>query len=460
MLPDPVLEIAQITRGTPFENDLYLVGGAVRDPLLGLPAGGDFDLVTTHDALDLAELLWQAGLSSIPPVTYPRFGTAMLVIQGANIELVTARAESYDESSRKPTVTPASLLEDALRRDFTVNALMIQIHDGTLCDLLGTGQRDLHDRVLRTPRPPDETFIDDPLRMLRAVRFRWKLGFTPAPGLWESIRQNRERLGIISFERIRDELLKMLLHPTAADALDDLMKVGLMELIASEFLPMVGCEQGKWHHLDVWDHTLLVLRNLPSDAPLELRLAALFHDVAKPATRTIDPNGDIRFFGHETEGEAMTIKILSRWKFPTATIHRVASLVRGHMRLGSMEKFTATAARRLVRDFDADLPLLLDLVEADASALRPGVRMLDLSPIRERIEQVAIATPAAVIQAPLTGEQIMAILKVPAGRVVGAAKRDLEELIITGEIQPGDADSASRWLRENADRFRPPEGNG
>ena len=459
MLPDPVLEIAQITRGTPFENDLYLVGGAVRDPLLGLPAGGDFDLVTTHDALNLAELLWLAGLSSIPPVTYPRFGTAMLVIQGANIELVTARAESYDESSRKPTVTPASLLEDALRRDFTVNSLMIQIHNGTLYDLLGTGQRDLRDRVLRTPRPPDETFIDDPLRMLRAVRFRWKLGFTPAPGLWESIRHNRERLGIISFERIRDELVKMLLHPTAADALDDLMQVGLMELIAPEFLPMVGCEQGKWHHLDVWDHTLLVLRNLPSDAPLELRLAALFHDVAKPATRTIDPNGDIRFFGHETEGEAMAIKILTQWKFPTATIHRVASLVRGHMRLGSMEKFTATAARRLVRDFDADLSLLLDLVEADAAALRPGVRMLDLSPIRERIEQVAIATPAAVIQAPLTGEQIMAILDVPAGRVVGAAKRDLEELIITGEIQPGDADAASQWLHENADRYRPPEGN-
>jgi poly(A) polymerase len=130
------------------------------------------------------------------------------------------------------------------------------------------------------------------------------------------------------------------------------------------------------------------------------------------------------------------------------------------MRLGSMEKFTATAARRLVRDFDADLPLLLDLVEADASALYPGVRMLDLSPIRERIEQVAIATPAAVIQAPLTGEQIMAILDVPAGRVVGAAKRDLEELIITGEIQPGDTDVASRWLRENADRYCPPEGNG
>jgi poly(A) polymerase len=459
MPPDPVLEIAKITQETPFENDLYLVGGAVRDPLLGLPAGEDFDLVTTGDAIALADLIWKSGLSTIAPVTYPRFGTAMVRVQGADVELVSARAESYDPSSRKPEVRRATLLDDALRRDFTVNSLMIRIHDGTLIDLLGSGRQDLKNGILRTPRDPDETFIDDPLRMLRAVRFRWKLGFTPTPGLWESISKNRHRLGIISFERIRDELVKMLLHPSAPDALNDLMKLGLMEMIAPEFLPMVGCEQGKWHHLDVWDHTLLVLKNLPPTAGLELRLGALFHDVAKPPTRIVDDRGDVRFFGHETVGATMTTEILTRWKFPTATIDRVAALVRGHMRLGSMEKFTSAAARRLVRDFDADLPLLLDLVEADASALRPGVRILDLSPIRQQIEQVAIATPAAAIQAPLSGGQIMALLNIPAGKVVGAVKRDLEELIITGELTPGDSDAATEWLQQNAHRYQTPAGN-
>lgn len=459
MPPDPVLEIAKITRETPFENDLYLVGGAVRDPLLGLQAGEDFDLVTTGDAIALADLIWKSGLSTIAPVTYPRFGTAMVRVQGADVELVSARAESYDPSSRKPEVRRATLLDDALRRDFTVNSLMIRIHDGTLLDLLGSGREDLKNGILRTPRDPDETFIDDPLRMLRAVRFRWKLGFTPAPNLWESISKNRHRLGIISFERIRDELVKMLLHPSAPDALNDLMKLGLMEMIAPEFLPMVGCEQGKWHHLDVWGHSLLVLKNLPPTAGLELRLGALFHDVAKPPTRIVDDRGDVRFFGHEAVGATMTTEILTRWKFPTATIDRIAALVRGHMRLGSMEKFTSAAARRLVREFDADLPLLLDLVEADASALRPGVRILDLSPIRQQIEQVAIATPAAAIQAPLSGGQIIALLNIPAGKVVGAVKRDLEELIITGELTPGDSDAATAWLQQNAHRYQTLAGN-
>lgn len=456
MLPVPLQKIADLTRGTEFENDLFAVGGFVRDQLLTGQLGADVDLVTTGDALALAQLIFEAGIATYPPVTYPRFGTALLICDDLQVELVTARSESYDATSRKPSVTKASLREDSLRRDFTCNTLLLGLHDGEIRDPLGTGLTDLEAGVLRTPRPADETFRDDPLRMLRAVRFRWKLAFTPAEGLWDAIRDSRERLRIVSFERIRDELVKMLMHPSAPDALNDLMQSGLFEIIAPEVLPMVDCEQGKWHHLNVWDHTMLVLRNLPADASLELRLSALFHDVAKPATRSIDAQGNTRFFGHETEGAAMTWEILSRWKFPNRTILRVANLVKGHMRLGTMTQLSQPAARRLVRDFDEDLPLLLDLVEADAGSLRPGVRVMDLAPIRERLAVTALTTPASRIRSPLSGEEIMEILSIGPGPTVGAVQRSLEEQLIDGTIAFGDADAAREWLRRHANLFVKP----
>ena len=456
MLPVPLQKIADLTRGTEFENDLYAVGGFVRDQLLTGQLGDDVDLVTTRDALKLAELIYRSGLSTNPPVTYPRFGTALVVCDGLQVELVTARSESYDVTSRKPSVTRASLREDSLRRDFTCNTLLLGLHDGEITDPLKIGLEDLKAGILRTPRPAAETFQDDPLRMLRAVRFRWKLGFTPAEGLWGAIRESRERLRIVSFERIRDELTKMITHPSAPDALDDLMQVGLFEIIAPEFIAMVDCEQGKWHHLDVWHHTLLVLRNLPAKASLELRLAALLHDVAKPSTRSVDEAGNTRFFGHETAGAERTWEILSRWKFPNRTIIRVANLVKGHMRLGTMDRLSIPAARRLIRDFDEDLPLLLDLVEADCSALKPGVRVMDLGPVREKLAATAHITPASRIRSPLSGEEIMDILSIDPGPVVGSVQRHLEEQIIQGSLAYDDRDGAKNWLRDHSFLFAKP----
>jgi poly(A) polymerase len=437
--------IAEATVGTKFDNDLWVVGGAVRDDLLAVPHQNDFDLVTRGSSGELANLLRAKGLSSIPPVTYERFGTAMVRVQNTNIEIVTARRESYDEGSRKPHVEPATYEEDAARRDFTVNTLMRSVHTGDLRDPLGVGLKDLHEKRLRTPLDPIETFKDDPLRMLRAVRFRWKLGFEPAPDLFPAITATRERLRIVSFERIRDELLKMLQQPTAAEALDDLMTLGLIDIIAPDLVPMVGCEQGKWHHLDVWRHSLQVLRNVGSD-DLTLSLAALLHDLGKPATKSIDENGDTRFFAHEVVGASMAEKLLRRWRLSEQEIAPVVLLVRNHMRLGSFKEFTPTAARRLIRDLGDHLDRLLALVEADANALKAGVRTLDLGRIRERLAEISLQTPRAALESPLSGVEIMQALGIQQGPKVGEIKTMLTERVLDGSLQPFDKEAALKLL--------------
>ncbi len=419
----------------------------MRDELLGYAASDDFDIVTRRSAPELSALLTSLGLSSIPPVTYERFGTAMIRVLGSTIELATARSESYAPESRKPQVEPASLEQDALRRDFTVNTLMRNLHTGELRDPLGSGLRDLGQRILRTPLNPESTFQDDPLRMLRAVRFRWKLGFEPAEGLYEAVRRCVKRLAIVSGERIRDEIVKMLLAPSAADALADLMALGIFDVVAPELVQMVGVEQGSYHHLDVWNHSLLVVRNAGS-GDLALTLAALLHDVGKPATQFVDDAGQIRFFGHEAVGASLSAKILRRLRFPQREIDRVSILVKNHMRLGSSPEFTAAAARRLIRDLGEEVDRLLKLVEADADSLAPGVRRFDLDPIRSRIVEVQSITPRDELQSPLSGAEIMRIAGLEPGPEVGRMKAALTERVLDGVIEPGDKAAAEKVLRE------------
>jgi poly(A) polymerase len=438
--------IAEATRGTSFEGGLWLVGGAVRDELLGREHSNDFDIVLEGSSGELARLLFEKGASSIAPVTYERFGTAMVQVEGASIEIVTARRESYDESSRKPDVEPATLEEDARRRDFTVNTLMRNLHTQELRDPLGVGLSDLKDSVLRTPLDPKATFYDDPLRMLRAVRFRWQLGFEAAPDLYPGITMEKERLKIISMERIRDEFVKMLLLPEGDKALADLMDLGLIEIFAPELADVAGVDQGTYHHLDVWEHSLLVVRNVRMP-DLTLKLAALLHDVGKPPTRFVDDEGNIRFFGHETVGADMTRVLLKRMKFSNDQIEPVALLVRNHMRLGSSPTFSPSAARRVIRDMGDHVDRLLDLVEADANALKRGVRVLDLAPIRARIEEVSKATPRAELESPLSGAEIMELLGLEPGAEVGRVKQMLVEKVLEGELAPGDKDGARKLLR-------------
>ncbi len=442
----PALEaIERATRGTAFERDLWLVGGAVRDELLGGPHSNDFDLVTKGSSAELADLLFAGGVATFAPVTYERFGTAMVEVGDVKIEIVTARRESYDPESRKPNVEPATLEEDARRRDFTVNALLKNLHSGELYDPLGTGLSDLAAKLLRTPLDPEATFHDDPLRMLRAVRFRWQLHFEPFAGLYESISAEAARLKIISEERIRDEFVKMLALPDAGMALRDLMDLGLLHQFAPEFEEMRGVEQGHFHHLDVWNHTLLVLQNAGHD-DLLLSLGALFHDIGKPRTRSIDKDGHTRFFSHESVGARMTTEVLRRLKFPQRDVDAVSALVKNHMRLSSAPEFTQAAARRLLRDLDDQVDRLLALVEADAAGLKKGVKALDLAPIRQRISDVQKATPREVLISPLTGAEIMAALGIDPGVEVGRWKSFLTEKVLEGELQPGDKENARKLL--------------
>lgn len=439
--------LAVLLKGSLWDGDLFLVGGAVRDELLGRPSKGDWDFVTRGDAPALARHLWEIGAASHFPVVYERFGTAMVHLEGEACEFVTARRESYDAGSRKPShVKAASYEEDAARRDFTCNALLRSVFDETLVDPLGRGVDDLRAGVLRTPLDPRATFRDDPLRMMRAVRFRHRLGFVYADGLAEAMREEAGRLAVVSVERWTDEFLKILSGSSAGAALGELASLGLLDLHFPEWREMAGVSQGSFHHLDVWDHTRLVVDNV-GRGDENLALAALLHDVGKPATRSVEADGKIRFFGHEAVGAEMTLEIGRRWKLPNARTARIAALVKAHMRLGTTPEFSAAAARRLTRDMGDDLETLLRLVEADADGLKPGVRRLDLGPVRARLEEVRASAPAKGAGGPLDGRRIMEITGCAPGPEVGRWKAALLEKVLDGELAGDDPEAAEGWLR-------------
>lgn len=438
-------KIADVLRGTAFEGCTFLVGGAVRDELLDRGPRNDLDIVSEQDVLAATEMLWKAGVSQIPPASYPRFGTSMIRVDGHTVEFVTARKESYSEDSRKPSVKRATLLDDAKRRDFTVNTLTIDIFSGELGDPLGMGLADLRDKVVRTPLDPVATLHDDPLRILRAVRFRWQLGFSYDPELKSALKSQAARLKVISAERIRDEFVKMLSLPDAANCLRDMMELGILDQFIPEFRATVGCEQGDYHHLDVWNHTLLALHNAHSK-DIVLSLGVLLHDIGKPPTQSIDETGAHRFFEHERVGEEMASKIVRRLRFGGDTEIRVARLVRNHMRLNSMDHLTEKAARRIIRDLGEDLDLWLNLVEADASALKKGVRILDMDSVRRTLAEVQVETPAEALVSPLSGGEIMEILGCEPGPNIGSLKDALTEDVIEGRVAVGDKVEAKARL--------------
>lgn len=439
--------IADACKNTSYENKLWLVGGAVRDFLLNHSLPNDFDIVLEGDALALANFLYTKKVSHAFPILYPRFGTALIQIQQTNIELVTARKESYQDGSRKPEIKPATLYEDALRRDFTINTLMMNLHTKEILDPLGTGLQDLQKRCLRTPLDPVKTFQEDPLRMLRAIRFRFQIGCEPIEGLYGAIHTTSERLQIISAERIRDELSKMLLLKDADQCFQDLLTTGLLNIFAPELLQMVGVDQGSHHHLDVWNHSLLTLK-YAGQGDLALSWAALLHDVAKPATKFVEPDGKIHFWSHEVIGAEIARKILKRLRYSDRFIEEVALLIKNHMRLGQYDELSSSAIRRILRDLGEHLTQLFKLTEADAMAHKPGLLKPDFSRLREQLESVSKETPAHKLKSPLNGQQIMELLGIPAGPEVGKVKAFLNEKILEGQILPGDEKKAKELLKK------------
>ena len=421
----------------------WVVGGYVRDHLLGRNQP-DLDVVVEEGgARGLAERFAELAAAG-PPVIFERYGTAQVTLPGHLVEFVSARSESYASDSRKPDVRPATLDDDLRRRDFTINTLLMDF-DGNLQDRLGTARADLDSRLLRTPADPLQTFSDDPLRMLRAVRFAAQLGFEPAPDLLPAMRQLSGRLvpPVVSVERIADELCKMLESERPKLALELLDSGGLLEVVLPEVTACKGVEQGGYHTHDVFGHTLLAVGLTPPD--LVVRLGALLHDVGKPATAT--PDG--AFTGHEEVGAGIARGALERLRFPQRDIDAVITLVRLHLRpVYYRSEWSDGAVRRLARDAGAQIERLMALARADiAASAYPEPQKLD--ELAARLASVLSERPTRLAP-PIDGEEIMRERGLQPGPEVGRIKDRLGELIMDGEIEPA-REAVLAYLRTHPD---------
>ncbi|TAN35128.1 HD domain-containing protein [bacterium] len=442
-----VLDDAELLRllrraATELGSRAWVVGGYVRDLLLDRPHPNPDVVVEEGAALTLASRFAELA-GAAPPVTFERYGTAQVTLPGHLVEFVSARAESYPPDSRKPEVRPATLEEDLRRRDFTVNTLLMDL-DGEIHDPLG-GRADLAAGILRTPADPLRTFADDPLRMLRAIRFAAELGFEFAPDLVPAMRRMRGRLAppVLSVERTAEELRRMLLSERPRLALELLDAGGLLEVVLPELAACKGVQQGGYHTHDVYGHTLLTVAKTRADLPL--RLAALFHDVGKPSTAT--PDG--AFTGHEEVGAGLARAALERLRFSQKDIDAVVVLVRLHLRpVYYRSEWSDGAVRRLARDAGSELDRLLALARADvaASAYPEPEKLAELE---ARIEAVIAEQPSRLMTQ-IPGEDIMRSRGIGPGPEVGRIKRRLEELVIDGEIAPT-REAALAYLESHPD---------
>ena len=419
----------------------WIVGGYVRDKLLGRPHP-DPDIVVEDGGADRMAARFAELAEAQPPVVFARFGTAQVAVPGHNVEFVSARAESYPELSRKPVVRPATLEDDLKRRDFTINTLLMDF-EGGVHDRLGVGLPDLQARLIRTPAPPRLTFEDDPLRMLRAVRFAVVLDFIFDPEILQAMRESKHRLAppVISVERIADELRKMLVSPRPARAIELLDEGDLLGAILPEVAECKGVAQGGYHIRDVYGHTLLALEATARDLPL--RIAALFHDIGKPVTATADG----AFTGHEVVGAQMAEAALSRLRFAQKDIDVVSRLVRLHLRpVYYSSEWSDGAVRRLARDAGDQLERLMALARADLGASSyPDQAKLD--ELQRRLDEVRAEQPSRM-SSPIDGADIMRVRGIAAGPEVGRIKARLNELVLDGDIAP-DRESVLEYLRSH-----------
>lgn len=408
--------------GTEFENKTYIAGGYVRDTVMGnISKDLDITVELPDGGIKLSMFLYEK-LNTSEPVIYQRFGTAMVVYEGIDIEFTNTRKESYDGISRNPLTSFGSIYEDVIRRDFTINSLLINISTGQVLDLTGRGMKDIKRKIIRATSDPNIIFNEDPLRIMRAIRFASKLGFNIDTNTFNYIKKYTSQLKRISVERIRDEFNKILLSDNFVKGVELLLDTGIMWFICKDMYSLVGLEQPqKYHVKDAWGHTMDVLR--VSKNTIEHRLSALFHDIGKVKTAS-NVDNEIHFYGHDKESVKITKKCLNNLKYPLNTIELVTKAIDLHMVWN--ENISKKYIRRSLNELGHEtLMFCIDLAVADSFSHRGQNR---LNNITNTISFIFDEMNKPKIVFPIDGRDIMNRYNIPSGKKIGILVEAMKDL--------------------------------